>query len=528
MDKRDIGILAVLFFIAFFVWTLPFHENKLPFGENDAAWHFAIGDSMYNSDKSIAFRDFPNYIDYWYYNFNKILGPGTPQYPPPNHLNIAVMQIIGGERFVPAFIYRAVASFLAAFTVYFLLRKLYGIFPAFLASFGLIFSIREAMVYLWGQTATLLPIIFVPLVLYCFYMYFTSLYEKEKPVYLYILILLLLAQYLLHMQGLVVSLAILPFTALLMLLNKRKMPQITRRIILHFGIASLIFIIIAAQFIIIYAGSFAGQLTAEPTIGKFQRITTWGINYEMVQGAFPKAFITFSEEYPIILLPFLLLGILFLVLRRKDKDVLMLSWLIAMYFILHLDVFTGAAEGRAARMVLAETQIFYSLIALGIVFAVSFVKKNEAVKYGAAAAFVLVIVLTTGKNVYGTLEDSYAGLARITPQQLQAAEWIDKNLPENSLVYDLGTLTYAKTRWMLAASRRHVLPYRGEFKADFTKGLKFHNYFMADYSDFSRINDPRISQQMQGIEEAEKQINKTPVYNQNNIRIYDLGEHDGT
>ncbi len=521
MDKRDIGILAILFLIAFYVWTIPFHDNRMPFGENDAAWHFAIGDSMYDMDRSIAFRDFPNYIDYWYYNFNKILGPGTPQYPPPNHLNIAMVQSIGNERFLPVFIYRAVASFLAVFSVYFLVRKLYGIFPAFLASFGLIFSIREAMVYLWGQTATLLPIIFIPLVLYAFYKYYTSLYGKEELVYLYILTLLLGAQYLLHMQGLVVSAVILPFSLLFITLNHRKIPKLNFR---HLGICAVIFVIIAAPFALIYAGSFAGQLTAQPTIDKIARITTWGINKEMIQGAFPNFFVEFSAEYSMVMLPFLLLGILFLVLRRQDKDMLMLSWVAAMYFILHIDVFMGAAEGRAARMVLAETQIFYALMALGIAFLASFARENKlAIKLGIAAAFILLIGMTTGKAFYNNLNDAYPAILRLTPQQMEAAEWIGKNLPENAVIYDLGTLTYQKTRWMLAASRRHVLPYRGEFKADFTEGLELHNYFMADYSDISRINDPRMEQQSAAIRQVEQQLNKTPVYDKSNIRIYDLG-----
>ena len=132
--------------------------------------------------------------------------------------------------------------------------------------------------------------------------------------------------------------------------------------------------------------------------------------------------------------------------------------------------------------------------------------------------------MTTGKALYENFNNSYQDITRITPQQLAAAEWINSNLPENAIIYDLGTITYQKTRWMLAASRRHVLPYRGEFKADFTEGLKLHNYFMADYSDISRINDARMQQQAQAIMQVEQHINKTAIYNSNNIRIYDLGE----
>ena len=72
--------VAVLFVVSLYLWTLPFQKNRLPFGEGDSAWHFAIGDSIASSDKA-EFR-LPYYIGVWYYGFNKILGPFAPEYPP--------------------------------------------------------------------------------------------------------------------------------------------------------------------------------------------------------------------------------------------------------------------------------------------------------------------------------------------------------------------------------------------------------------------------------------------------------------
>ncbi len=53
-------------------------------------------------------------------SLNTLLGKFAPEYPPPNHMNYALMQVFGGERFTPVFIYRAFASFLGVLSVFFL------------------------------------------------------------------------------------------------------------------------------------------------------------------------------------------------------------------------------------------------------------------------------------------------------------------------------------------------------------------------------------------------------------------------
>ena len=62
-------------------------------------------------------------------------------------------------------------------------------------------------------------------------------------------------------------------------------------------------------------------------------------------------------------LPLLILGSLFLSLRRKRKDLLLLSWIIALYLILHFDLFLGMGAGRLFRSVNNVPYIFYSLVA---------------------------------------------------------------------------------------------------------------------------------------------------------------------
>ena len=132
MNSKDIVLITILFLVAFSLWTLPFQENPLPFGEGDSAWHFANGDPQFINDESSV--RMPYFIGVWYYSLSK-LGPFAPEYPPPNHLNYALMQIVGGERFVAPFIYIAITCFLGIFATFFLIRKLYGSVPAFIAGF---------------------------------------------------------------------------------------------------------------------------------------------------------------------------------------------------------------------------------------------------------------------------------------------------------------------------------------------------------------------------------------------------------
>jgi hypothetical protein len=202
MNQKDWIVLTILFMVAFWLWTLPIQKNHLPFGEGDAAWHFSNSDWAAQSDHS--FWRLPNYIGYWYYNFNKALGPNALEYPPPWHLNAAMMQIIGGERVIPIFIYYAVSCFLALFSAYFLVRKLYGFLPAVMTATALLFAWRDMLSYVWGQRPGITAYAFIPLVMYALYKYIDSFYNKEnKIIYLYIFALLFSATFLLHLQAIV-------------------------------------------------------------------------------------------------------------------------------------------------------------------------------------------------------------------------------------------------------------------------------------------------------------------------------------
>lgn len=530
--------VAVLFIVSLFFWTLPFQHNRLPFGEGDSAWHFSIGDSISSSDKA-TFR-LPYYVGIWYYGFNKVLGPFALEYPPSNHVNYALMQVFGGERFVPVLIYRAIASFLGVFAVFFLLSRLFGVFPAFISGLGLVFSFREQMIFLWGQQPTLISLIIVPVVMYAWYSYLNSFYSgSSKPVYLYLAFALLLSQYFLHIQGFLASLLILGIFTAAMAAKHRKLP-VSKGNFRHFVVAASAFLVVALPFILIYIGAPSGS----PPVSSLERLMQWNVPHNLVSGSFPESFVLFSYEYAPFVRLFIFTGILLLIIRAffarsNNKELLLLSWLVGLYIIFHLDVLGIIDPGRVARMQVMEPALFFSLAALSIVWlpsAVSSIAKVRsplfaAAKYVLAAVLAISLVTTSGEASYNNLKNAYSGIDRITPVQAEFAEWLGANLPEKAYIYDpaagiLGQWRYKKTRWMLAVSQRHVGAYDFSTIANLSYD-KNYTYALLDYSDIALLASSQgyrqqalaWAAQLQQIE-ASLFNNTQPLYDKNNIRLY--------
>ncbi|MBI2144951.1 hypothetical protein HYU18_01375 [Candidatus Woesearchaeota archaeon] len=562
--------VCVLLVVSLVLWTLPFQQSQLPFGEGDSAWHFAIGDSIASADKA-EFR-LPFYVGAWYYGFNRILGPFAPEYPPSSHVNYALMQVAGGERFVPVFIYRAFGSFLGALAVFFVISRLFGILPGFLAGLGLSFSLREQLTYLFGQQPTLTSVLIAPVASYAWYKYLVSFYGGDSGkgggnnAYLFITFALLLSQYLLHLQGFVASAVLMAVFTAFMVVRFRKLP-LSKLSIKPLIAVAVVFVAIAAPFAQIYLG--AGDVVSGSGFGRFFE---WGISPDDVQGSFPASFVEFAAEYPKVLWPFLVAGILLLLLRlflvkSNVKELFLLSWLVGMYLAVHIDVFIPTGLNRLARMLVLENYIFYSLIALSVVWlpgTVSSVMKSLGVdffakktageiatiavfsptraireilrflpfRYILAAILALLLIFTSGDASYSTLKGAYGGIERITPVQADFAGSVLGKLPENAYVYDpslkfVGQWRYPKMRWMLAISQRHV----GRYDGGPIPGAGFIDpnevYFMFDYSDLAVFaSNPAYQQQAASwfipLQQLEQQLfnNTPPIYDANNIRLY--------
>lgn len=547
LDSRLLSVVAVmaLLLVSLFLWTLPFQKNRLPFGEGDSAWHFAIGDNIASKDK--ASWSLPYYVALWYAGFNTLMGNFAPEYPPPNHVNYALMQVAGGERFTPVFIYRAMASFLGVASVFFLISRLFGILPGFLAGLGLSFSVRERLMYLFGQQPTVVSFVIFPMLFYAWYRYLTSFYEgRQQKVYLFAAVGLLASQYLLHFQGFFASLIILAVFTVAMALRFRRLP-VARSSLRPLILAGLLFIIIAAPFVLIYAGTGGSEF--RPAI-KLAKLGGWGIAPQEVSGNFPPESVSFSAEYPGFLPVFIFVGIFLLLLRlflvkSNAKEILLLSWLIGVYVLLHLDGITGTSVARITRMLVLENYLFYSLAALSVVwlpFAVaSLVKLNK--NYAAIATYSLgvilaaIILLGPGVQAKEELKSAYSGLSRITPLQAEFAENVLGQLPEHAFVYDTilssdagrqyRVFRYPKIRWMLAVSQRYVgrnSPFNNSLVADMNE-----TYYLFDYSDialFASSSDQGTSQAglilANELRDVELKLfnSARPVYDGNNIRLY--------
>src|SRR3989344_696824 len=269
MDKKDIIVLAALFLLSFFVWTLPIQQNFLPFGEGDGAYHYSYNEYMSYADRTMTLL--PDYIHLWYYGYNKMV-LGSPEYPPSNHVAAAIVQVFGGG-IVPVFIFYALTSSFGALAVYFLMRKLFGFFPAVLSSFLMVFSNREILLYLFGQRPTITAFVVMPVLVYAYHKYFSSLFGKPETKYLYVSVLILAAQFLLHIQGLLVSVFVLGAYSVLMVLKRKKLPKLQFK---HLGIGFLVIVLLCAWFLPVYLGESEGQRDSG-AVKDFSKLFKWAV-----------------------------------------------------------------------------------------------------------------------------------------------------------------------------------------------------------------------------------------------------------
>ncbi len=520
VDKRiEVVIVTLLYFTCLWLWSLPFQDNELPYGEVDAASHFAVADYTTQTDKSIT--TLPYYIDKRYGKDNSFKNH-VLWYAPPYHMAFSIAQIIGGERILPVFLVNAIFSSLVFLSVYFIMRKFFGFVPALLSGFMLMFSMRDIMVYLWGQWPERMGFAYIPLVLYCFYRYVQSfLDKKEKPVYLYILVILLSANFFIHPMTflhIVVSLVLLfVFT----LIKERKIFFNYK----HVLVSILIFLAIISIFpyqtmnVVVRLMPGGDPSPADPNAGNFARLFFWSKGMS-AGGSVPDSYFSYKDmigDYWTILL--LLAGLIFILFRRNQKDVVLLAWLSGLYIMVHLDVL--GQGGRVHRSLSATAHIFYPLIVIGLWYLLSYSKYfkqyQSYIKYGLIVVFAALIVFSNGNAAYLQLKGAYSGVLRMTPYQADASAWVKENLPRDSNVYSFGALTQAKSRWMWMISDTY-LQYIRSFSEE---SLDNYTHVLLDYSDRVIINDQDTTGSMQSWEQ-ENLAGDTLLYDKGYIKVYKL------
>ena len=520
ISGKQVEFLAILivYLTGLYVWTLPIQRNRLPFGDVDASSHFTIGDYMVTYDRSIAKIPYP--IAFRYGGQNNAF-PGYLWYPPQYWANTGIAQILGGERIVPPFIFVAIFSSLIILSSFFLIRYLFGILPALLSSFLLIFSARDYMVYLFGQWPQSLSFAFTPLVLYSFYRYYKNYKENQnRPAYLYLSALFLSAQFFFHPQGLIASLGALIILIFMLIIKNKKIPFNFKHVIA----TVILFIFVSAAFAPLNVGDFFFELVTgrdkEQKEFQFDKLFKW---YHGIKGdpGLPDFYFTYNKTHGSLeggmlswwTLPFV--GVFILAYRRKEEDIVMLSWLISFYFLTRLVVF--GIGGRDIRMFAYEAHIFYPIIAVGMLSLSSFARQEtfkKYLKYSLVISFLIFAVFINGRSAYDVLKGQQFSIGRTNIAQYEAAEWIRSNLPEQADIYNLGTLGYqnfgAKIKWLSVLSQRHFIINNDQ--------INLTDYLLIDYSDALSLRNQDYINALQNFERNFQ--NLTPIYNKNNIRVY--------
>lgn len=524
-EKYEYLFVTVLILTAFWFYTLPIQDNRMPFGDVDSAAHFALSDYM--SKKDVPMYYLPGYLN----NMYGSLADGKIWYSPQFHLDGAISQIVGGDRIVSFFLFIALASSLFIFSTYIIVRDFYGFLPAFIASFALIFSARDYMTYLWALWPEKAAFAFVPAVLYSFYKYTESYLNsrnkekrikgmtQEKRYYIIISVLLLATQFFMHPQAFGLSLlSIALFT--LYTGSKEKAVPFNIKTALAAGILFAVIMAPFIQFPLLYAKN-TNVAEGYEKVG-VSTLFKWYPPYELSKNSVPKEFFSFSDMIGIWVLPLIILGILFLALKRRNKDILMLSWLISIYICYHLGIL--GFTGRIHRFLAAESHIFFPLAAVGAMFAVSFfnVKKEytKKVKAGIAAIFVLAVLTLNAPSACSDMKNAYSGYSRMMPNQYNAAVWMEKNIPDNSMVQIAGTLVPAKKKWIGMLSFNYPV-YDYKLFGSTHPNASQAGYLFVDYSDIIASGQRNLGNALAAWEKNVTSDGKHKlVYNTNMIRVY--------
>ena len=527
-------IFLAVYLFAIYLWTLPFQDNRIPYGEDDALSHWEIADSFAQMDKTYVYL--PAYIDYAY-GFDNRFKPHTLWYHPPFHTDLAMIASFANDRVIPIYLANAVFSSSILITVFFVMRKLFGFLPAILSSFLLTFSMRDIMPYLWGQWPERFSYAFIPLILYCLYMYLTT-YSKEesRPIYLYLMSIFLAINLMIHPLGIFHSLAAVFVLGTALAIKNRKIPFNIK----HIGIALLVFTALISVFPY-QTGNVLSTFTREQesdSKASFSRIFRWSFDPEEFAGSVPASYFSFREMHGLWTLPFLLLGIGVLAVRRQNRDIFLLAWLVSLYLVLHRDII-GKTE-LLHRSLSATAHIFIPITVIGALSIDSFIKLpkgyNGFLKYGLASLIVILAFVFNFPQSYSTLDQAYdSPIIRLNAAQIEVGEWLKVNSDESTNVSIIGPppQIMSKVWWMSSITNRVTNYFEGfltwgKYKDDpeIARGHLKEDYIVFDYSDIALFSR-ELTEQWLAFEQQSME-NHTLIYNKGNIRVYKYETSDET
>lgn len=529
------SLFLLVYLFALTLWTLPFQENRVPYGEWDAISHWELADFTAQRDHTFVYL--PSFLDFSYGKDNRFK-PHTLWYPPPFHTDMAIVSVFAGDRMVPIYLTNAIFATAIMLSVGFVMFRLFGFLPALLSSFLLSLSMRDILPYLWGQWPERFAYAFIPLVLYCLYRYYLSYTEGErKPVYLYLMAVLLASTMLIHPLAFFHALLGLAVLCLFLLFSTRKLPLSWK----HAGIASLLFLALFAVFpyqsgnvIVSFLGDGRGLPEGyDPSLT--QRLFQWSLDPELFVGSVPPSYFSFSAMHGLWMLPFLLLGLGVLLVRREHRDIFLMAWLVSLYLVLHRDLI--GKFNLIHRSLSATAHIFIPISVVGVLSIPSLLparaETKQWLRYGIALLVVGLGLYFSFPQAYATLDGAYdSPLVRLNAAQIGASEWVQRNVPEGENVSVMGPpeQLMKKVWWMASYSHRTSHYFEGflrweTYADERNETIRQHllnDYLVLDYSDIGRLQDQSLARQWQEFERRQL-ANHTLIYDRDMIRIYKYG-----
>jgi hypothetical protein len=257
---------------------------------------------------------------------------------PPYIMGYAFSQIFGRDRVIPAYIFIALTCCLSVFSMYLLIRKLYGFEAAVIVSTALLFSSREILLYLWGQRHNVTAFAFIPVAIYALYAYLNSFHKgQDKIQYLYVYILLLLATFLIHFSAVVFLIPVSVILIILFSIKSKKMPYL-RKNLKHYLIILAILVSVFSPFYFIYFGASSTEpidLGLKDIGSLFHWLKIPDNKFDM-NPAFSQYGTNYIGTWSVALL---LIGVLIVLFRRAKGDIPLISGLISLYMMFHLSSF---------------------------------------------------------------------------------------------------------------------------------------------------------------------------------------------
>ena len=535
ISKNHIQTIVFIgvYLFAIYLWTLPFQTNTIPYGEFDAISHWELGDFISQRDRTFIYL--PPFLDFSYGNDNEFI-EHTLWYHPPFHTDLAIISSFSQDRVIPIFFTNAIFATSILISIYFVIRKLFGFLPGILSAFLLTFSLRDINPYLWGQWPERFAYAFIPLILYCFYMYYVNYSENRKPLYLYLMSFLLSVNLMIHPLVFFHSLVGLVFLWVGLIIKNKKINFNFK----HLSIAALIFLILFAIFPY-QSGNVVMSFTKSGNPSEngpsFSRLFQWAPNPEDFRGSVPDSYFSYNAMHGLWTLPFLLLGILLLLIRaitvkRDNASVFLLAWLVSLYFILHRDLIGKMIFLH--RSLSASAHIFIPITVLGGLLIPSFIpmKKNykNYMKYGIAILIIGLALIFNMPIAFDSLSTAYdSPIIRLNQDQIEVSEWIRDNTDENQNVSIIGPpdQIMQKVWWMASFSHRTSYFFEGfltwkTYKDNREETIRTHlldDYIVVDYSDIALFQDRSLIEGWQKFE-SENLVNHAVVYEVGNIKVY--------